>query len=542
MATLGTRPGHEEVRKTPESPQLGSKGIGCTPSTPVLMAMPPALGSPLPSSAGAPSMPLPRVATPPGGGGPLSMSCASVPAPTTPPPPMMPFGPVADGPPIGGPDFLDDAHKLEPWLAPEAQQARWVGLGLDEPRAAAFAGSNEFISLGCFCGVSRTLQALGLKRYSYPFDWVRCPVEGVIHCLENRFEDFLTFTASCQPPYVKQKVFTTSRWGGSFWHHDPLAPGTADTFLRRAERFLGLRELPMGQGRVFVVAVNSTREISSVPRLFDALKNALPHARVRLLVLIDLQKTQGPVCLSGSSSNSVLFYQMSEEIFGAPRGAATPQRGQSPLPKPNGSGWSMQAHAEAYAEAVAYAIKYWSGIESTLEQLRVVPNIASLSLLCGQWDGGSPTNELFFPRPLVGPRLHIKASYGSPVATHSSSQVASPPAPMAIPLLQTRASSVGARSDSARRSPSPSRSDYSASPVAVVPERKWICKLDQSISSVGDPLSSSRRGGLWQEVPQQGTDLANAEHRLAASEQRVAQLKQDIARVRSIFMHDPWAA
>jgi len=485
-------------------------------------------------------------------------------AATAPPPAVAPAAAAES-------DFLDDAHKLEPWLAAEAQQARWSALGLEETRAASFASAHEFVSLGCFCGVSRSLQALGLKRYAYPFDWVRCPVEGIIHCLEARFEDFLTFTASCQPPYVKQKVFTTSRWGGSFWHHDPMAPGTADVFLRRAERFLGLREVSASQARIFVWAVNATRELNAVPRLFDALQRALPQAKIRLLVLVDLQRSQGPICLSGASCNSVLFYLMHEDIFGPARGPASQQwRPQLQLPHPQqlqqqhqqpsqqkGSGWSMQRHSEAYAEAVAYAVKHWAGQEGTLEVLRVVPNLASLVLLCGQWDGGSPSNELFYPRPLMGPRLHIKPSLPMQVPQHPLPCAVRYPQPLGMPLLNTRASSAG-RSDSARRSP-PTPSRRSNSP----PGARWVPATapaqlgvpDQSMSSAlaADSLPSARREE--QAAPtlplaaaasmalaqrrRSDAPLGAAEQRLSVSEQRVAQLKQEIARVRNIFKPEP---
>ena len=46
----------------------------------------------------------------------------------------------------------------------------------------------EFISLGCFCAVSHAFQLLGLKKNSYPFDWVRSPMEGIMHCLDSQFQ------------------------------------------------------------------------------------------------------------------------------------------------------------------------------------------------------------------------------------------------------------------------------------------------------------------------------------------------------------------
>ena len=58
---------------------------------------------------------------------------------------------------------------------------------------AHFEQDTEFIGLGCSCVMSYGLQALGLKKRTYPFDWLRSPIDGVIHLLQTDSEDFLTF-------------------------------------------------------------------------------------------------------------------------------------------------------------------------------------------------------------------------------------------------------------------------------------------------------------------------------------------------------------
>eukprot|EP00971_Amphidinium_carterae_P246041 4886788-Amphidinium_carterae.1 len=104
------------------------------------------------------------------------------------------------------------------------------------------------------------MQSLGLKKYSYPFDWVRSPAFGIIHCLETNFADFLTFTVS-QEAGVAGHLFSKSHWGGSFWHHNPEDPKTCQDFTRRAERLYGLGEVPPQQPRFFAWAINSTNEL-----------------------------------------------------------------------------------------------------------------------------------------------------------------------------------------------------------------------------------------------------------------------------------------
>ena len=54
----------------------------------------------------------------------------------------------------------------------------------------------EYISLGGWCGTKMSLVQLNKSFSSYPFDYVRSSIFGVIDCLNN---DFLTFF-----PYKKQ--------------------------------------------------------------------------------------------------------------------------------------------------------------------------------------------------------------------------------------------------------------------------------------------------------------------------------------------------
>jgi len=294
------------------------------------------------------------------------------------------------------PDFLEEGDKIEKWLSADAQRARRVRLGMHEGPVAAFADAREFVSLGCFCGVARALQALGVKRLSYPFDWVRAPADGVIHCLDKRFEDFLTFTNVTRPASVKQPVYASTRWGGSFWHHDPSVANTAGDFTRRAERFLGLGEIPAEKPRIFVRSVNNTVEVASSLRMLAALRRALPKCEVRLLVLVDLQTSQGPRCVKGCSSDELLFYFLHEDLF-----AGTPTQ--------PGSSWTMERHADAYAEALAFACSFWAGQENE-DSVPPLDDFDALEASIEQWDGGSATGELFFPRKFQGPRLTIGPS------------------------------------------------------------------------------------------------------------------------------------
>ena len=50
----------------------------------------------------------------------------------------------------------------------------------------------EAVSLGSYCGTKAPLRKLGLTEASLPFDWMHTRVEGLIHWLQNGFDDFFS--------------------------------------------------------------------------------------------------------------------------------------------------------------------------------------------------------------------------------------------------------------------------------------------------------------------------------------------------------------
>jgi len=302
--------------------------------------------------------------------------------------------PVASG---DDSSILDDASETQPWLAETAVAERRSRLGLDEPTLATFTQGCEFISLGNFCGIARALQALGLKKRSYPFDWVRSPLDGIIHCLETEFEDFLTFTTIRTDEAYGLKIFQGSHWGGSFWHHNPLAPKVKADMVRRMERFLGSAEVPASRPRIFVRCVNTTRELEAIPQLLQTLTALFPEAHVRLLVIVDFQSSCSLVQLEeeGFTTDRLLFYTVNEQVF-------------SQLP------WCMQRVAEAYAEAVTHAARFWASSAQTPRTgqapapLRIAADLAELRGAVHEFDGGSPASESFWPRRLQGQQITLK--------------------------------------------------------------------------------------------------------------------------------------
>lgn len=182
--------------------------------------------------------------------------------------------------PSAGADSQEGGACAEAWLAPERRKMRRMALGLCEPSTASLADQCEFISLGCYCAVSRSLQALGLKKLSYPFDWTRSSMAGVIDLVQDEFEDFFEYSLE-EDKGPLGHVYGDTSWDGSFWHHDIHSAKVRADFTRRIDRFLGLREVPDTQARVFVRAVNSTSELSDTLRLRKA-----SHACLKRLVIV----------------------------------------------------------------------------------------------------------------------------------------------------------------------------------------------------------------------------------------------------------------
>jgi hypothetical protein len=295
------------------------------------------------------------------------------------------------------------AAYAESWLSEELNLARRHALGMGHPEVAAFAASVECVSLGCYCAISRMLQCLKLKNYSYPFDWVRSGIDGVIHLLENQFQDFLTYSTFRDEGPLK--IYGSARWGGSFWHHDLESPQTYDDMTRRIERFYGRLEVPPERPRVFVRNVNATREIESAVRLHNALCQALPDASVYLLLIVDLQSVTGPVRLE--NCENVLFYRVHESVF---RSAAPTATGLDAAMAASGDtaaqaakqSAQMRFMSENYAQAAAFAMRFWAGMSDARESCAMACSMQQLVSCIDQWDGGDPGQSLFRPQKFRG--------------------------------------------------------------------------------------------------------------------------------------------
>lgn len=297
--------------------------------------------------------------------------------------------PMPSAPVVAWDAHLDSPTDVDPEVNRLLQLTRRAALGLTSSDVTAFSDACEFVSLGCFCAASNALQLLGLKRSTYPFDWVRSSLEGIVHCVDMHFEDFLTYsTYQIQDQYV---VFGGTRWGGSFWHHNIEVPMTRSDMSRRVSRFYGQGNVSACTPRFFVRVVNSTKELESAVRLRETLCRALPEAsEVYLLLIVDLQVADGLMGLSGADGDGMLFYAIAEA--------------ETQFSLAQGGPQSFRLCSESYARAIACAMKHWVG-EGKPEDIRFFASAKQLGAACVQFDGGDPGRELFTPRKFYGQPL-----------------------------------------------------------------------------------------------------------------------------------------
>ena len=320
-------------------------------------------------------------------------------------------------------DDSAEAHaSRDPHFSPDKQLARRSQAGIASGESKRFGENCEFVSVGCFCAVAHALQSLGLKQYTYPFDWNRSPSDGVMHCLQTNFSDFLDY-GFVRDEGHKGKLFGGTAWGGSFWHHDITKPKVRADFKRRIERFYGRKEVAACKTRVFVRAVNSTSELASVLDFQRVLQEALPDAKIFLLVLVDLQTSSGLMSVSGAAGDNILFARIHESLF-----AQCTRH------------WSIEKHSNAYSEAIAQAVQWWAGDRNMSRRVAEFESLQDMFSVIDPFDGGSTKDQLFTP----------VRSGSRPVAPSVTSVVKPAPLPIGRARLNTGQSVKGDASPTMR--------------------------------------------------------------------------------------------
>lgn len=112
-------------------------------------------------------------------------------------------------------------------------------------------------SLGTRCHTAEFFKENGLKKCSFPFDWIFADPWIVKSCLEDDFEAFLD--TSQYIPNKEGTHGTHAKYGNIFIHHNLLDPATQAYFQRCVARFRTLLASPKRK-LFFLFAINAEKE------------------------------------------------------------------------------------------------------------------------------------------------------------------------------------------------------------------------------------------------------------------------------------------
>ncbi len=133
---------------------------------------------------------------------------------------------------------------------------------------------NYVCSLGTFCHSANLLKRNGLKKCSYPFDWIFSSTDIVMSCLDDDFATFLnkTYYTDISNTQCGHTIYCKNL----FNHHNPLInPDDYSYFIRCVDRFRNL--LTQKEKKLFVLfniyLINKDKIIDLYKKLSDFTTN-----------------------------------------------------------------------------------------------------------------------------------------------------------------------------------------------------------------------------------------------------------------------------
>lgn len=284
---------------------------------------------------------------------------------------------------------IEDIVKHDPQFAKALQEQRRQQLGFGASYVQQFLAKTSLMSLGSYCGVAQTFEALGLREAAGPFDWMRTDCQGVTRLIQNGFQGFLDWEGTTHK--VGAYDVFPMKWGGSFWHHNIRDAKVQETFERRKDRFLSLNKEKL----LFIRAVNGTEELNFIGNLHRALKQRFPKSQVLLLVFIDLQNCPREVIVQDLGPE-VIFSSVHHSSWGSltattPDGQARERLGKC---------------TELYSAGLIRAIAIWCHCG----RVALWPSLKSFYGHLLPWLGPDPKREAFQPFRLPFPLAAATAS------------------------------------------------------------------------------------------------------------------------------------
>lgn len=169
----------------------------------------------------------------------------------------------------------------------------------------------KYISLGGWCGPALLLSKLGLRTESYPLDYARVTLDGVLHFIQNGFSD--GFFPPGHPPYRPECVGIYVLFRGqhtAFAHFDLNSPDVQAAFAVKFDRFSQLLREAQAPVTFFrtVTARNPVDELRLAPDVERALRACHPQLDYRIVYMVHEQGLRArSVQLAPLSSRSTLW-------------------------------------------------------------------------------------------------------------------------------------------------------------------------------------------------------------------------------------------
>lgn len=148
---------------------------------------------------------------------------------------------------------------------------------------------SHIIPLGFFCSPTEWLIQLGLRQYTYPFDWVICSMDAVNHLIENHFTDLFhlpDLRCEIQDHCIvthQSYLFQSFHDFSKSWPLDRQLPKVKAKYAHRISDFY--RTLKSEQRILFLryVAPNTSDEAPEIVRFHRIIRPINPLAKCVLV-------------------------------------------------------------------------------------------------------------------------------------------------------------------------------------------------------------------------------------------------------------------
>mmetsp|Transcript_20202 Transcript_20202/g.57795 ORF Transcript_20202/g.57795 Transcript_20202/m.57795 type:complete len:424 (+) Transcript_20202:86-1357(+) len=252
---------------------------------------------------------------------------------------------------------------------------------------ASLKAAVSCVSLGSYCAVAAALNHLKLRTAAYPFDWNRTTLEGVIHFLENRFSDFLSFLSVKDFPGGKHtggKAYCGVHH--SVWHEDLATEEGNEKYRRRISRFYE----NVAPRILFIRCMNASSELGNAHTLLAVLQRLFAGSQVYVLLIAVCQQTTQSFLMEGTAGRLLVHctpqWSVDGTLYTGPiraaytHAAASSQMLGLDVPEPRAADGRPFFAPKSFADVMQAVHPYFGGMPQQVpfspQPLYIPPNAA----------------------------------------------------------------------------------------------------------------------------------------------------------------------